>query len=539
VSRPYRAQLFNRYRLLSAYGPVGAGIVKYLAFLYLSLIENFKPMRHLTVIAFILIAVCHFEVVSQPCLPEGIIFTSQSQIDSFSILYPNCTEIEGSLVIGGSFYVTHSIESLDSLVSVTAIGGGLEIIGTNNLKNLSGLDNLTSIGGDLTFIFNFDLISLSALQNLVSIGGSLTLSDNDDLNSLSGLENISSESIDNLTIWSNNGLSNCEAVSLCNYLSNPNGYVRIAFNDSACFGPPDMADMCGIEMPCLPYGDYFFYYQHQIDSFDTDYPNCNNLNGNVWIGQWVTDLYGLSTVDSINGSLHILQSYYINDLLGLENLKHIEDSLELRNNYHLFDLMGLIGLNTVGGGVSISNNDSLTSLYGFDSITSIGGSLSIDKNINLLALDGIGNIAYGSISNLTIVDNRLLSKCNVQSICDYLVAPNGTVTINDNSVGCNSQQEVEEACTVGVPEMPENVGISVYPNPFTPSTTIEYKLKEISNIQFTIYNVIGEVVFTAEDRMMPKGSHKVTWSPSHLPEGMYFAVLRSEGGVSVIKLIKQ
>jgi len=81
--------------------------------------------------------------------------------------------------------------------------------------------------------------------------------------------------------------------------------------------------------------------------------------------------------------------------------------------------------------------------------------------------------------------------------------------------------------------------VKSYPNPFTITTTIEYELKEISNIQFTIYNVIGEVVYATEDRLMPQGSHTVTWSPSHLPEGLYYAVLRSEEGVRVVKMVKQ
>ena len=81
--------------------------------------------------------------------------------------------------------------------------------------------------------------------------------------------------------------------------------------------------------------------------------------------------------------------------------------------------------------------------------------------------------------------------------------------------------------------------IHAYPNPFTTSTTIEYKLKEISNIQFTVYNVMGETVYHAEYSLMPQGSHTVTWSPSHLPEGLYYAVLRSEEGVSVVKMVKQ
>lgn len=81
--------------------------------------------------------------------------------------------------------------------------------------------------------------------------------------------------------------------------------------------------------------------------------------------------------------------------------------------------------------------------------------------------------------------------------------------------------------------------IKAYPNPFSTSTTIEFELYTISNIQYTVYNVMGEVVHQAEYSMMPPGNHKVTWSPGPLPAGMYYAVLRSEDGVSVMKMVKQ
>ena len=43
-----------------------------------------------------------FSMFSQSCLPQGISFTSQAQIDSFPINYPGCTEIEGPVTISGS-----------------------------------------------------------------------------------------------------------------------------------------------------------------------------------------------------------------------------------------------------------------------------------------------------------------------------------------------------------------------------------------------------------------------------------------------------
>jgi len=92
---------------------------------------------------------------------------------------------------------------------------------------------------------------------------------------------------------------------------------------------------------------------------------------------------------------------------------------------------------------------------------------------------------------------------------------------------------------ISVAELQSTRIMNAYPNPFATTTTIKYELTEPSLVQLTIYNAIGEVVYKAEDYIMPQGVHTVTWSPSHLPEGLYYAVLRSEEGVSVVKMVKQ
>jgi hypothetical protein len=57
---------------------------------------------------------------AQSCLPEGIVFESQVQIDNFQYDFPDCTEIEGGVVIEGN-----DITNLDGLNVITAIGGYL------------------------------------------------------------------------------------------------------------------------------------------------------------------------------------------------------------------------------------------------------------------------------------------------------------------------------------------------------------------------------------------------------------------------------
>ncbi|MCD4724160.1 MAG: T9SS type A sorting domain-containing protein [Bacteroidales bacterium] len=79
----------------------------------------------------------------------------------------------------------------------------------------------------------------------------------------------------------------------------------------------------------------------------------------------------------------------------------------------------------------------------------------------------------------------------------------------------------------------------MHPNPFTTTITIEYELTEPSHVQLTIYNAIGEIIHEVVDRMMPQGKHSFTWTADRLPEGLYYAVMRSEEGVSVVKMVKQ
>ena len=50
-----------------------------------------------TILFTILSIVFYTYVLSQQCLPNGIIFATQSEIDNFQINYPNYTEIEGDV----------------------------------------------------------------------------------------------------------------------------------------------------------------------------------------------------------------------------------------------------------------------------------------------------------------------------------------------------------------------------------------------------------------------------------------------------------
>lgn len=70
------------------------------------------------------------------------------------------------------------------------------------------------------------------------------------------------------------------------------------------------------------------------------------------------------------------------------------------------------------------------------------------------------------------------------------------------------------------------------PNPFNPSTRINYSLAEAGKVQLAIYDVAGRLVRTLVDDVLAAGDHQVRWdgrndSGRTVASGAYFSILRS------------
>jgi len=76
-----------------------------------------------------------------------------------------------------------------------------------------------------------------------------------------------------------------------------------------------------------------------------------------------------------------------------------------------------------------------------------------------------------------------------------------------------------------------------YPNPFNPSTNIEFSLPKSSNVKLIVYNVLGQKVATLIDGKMNTGKHSVSFNASNLSSGMYFYRLEAGDFVQVQKML--
>ena len=130
-----------------------------------------------------------YSAMAQGCLPEGITFTTQEQIDNFQTDYPGCMEIEGDVIIEESY--SGAILNLSGLNVITSIGGNLVIENNNGLSHLAGLENLISIGKNLDISINNSLTSIAGLGNLTSVGGDdIFIYGNNSLLSISALSGL-------------------------------------------------------------------------------------------------------------------------------------------------------------------------------------------------------------------------------------------------------------------------------------------------------------------------------------------------------------
>jgi hypothetical protein len=494
-----------------------------------------------------------FTVLSQTCIPDYIWFTMQTQIDSFQVNYPGCTEIEGDVLIHGN-----GISNLNGLQVLTAVGGDLEIQTVINLTSLTGLNHLTFIGGTLDIEDNDLLPNLTGLEGLTSLGGDLIITYNNILTSLAGLDNLAAASIKNLFIHNNFSLTNCEVQAFCDYISEPNGLVDIYNNAEGCNNPSEIAELCGITLPCLPFGNYYFFTQAEIDNYQTNFPGCSQIKGNVTIiGDDITDLSGLNGVTSIDGNLYIAGNPDLTSLSGLESLISIGESLFIEENPALTNLSGLDMLTSIGLSLMIYNNNTLSSLTGLESLSSIGQGLSIFSNNALLNIEGLGslislkgnlfivqnqvlnsltgldNINADSISTLNIAGNNSLSVCDVRSVCDFISVPIGYYNFQDNAIGCNDSTEVIAACGVGLNENIITKHLFTFsPNPSSTLITIESSFTA-SKFQISIFNFQGQEVIQ-QQVTIPKTFLNI----SELPAGVYFVRMTGENDVSIQKFIK-
>ena len=76
-----------------------------------------------------------------------------------------------------------------------------------------------------------------------------------------------------------------------------------------------------------------------------------------------------------------------------------------------------------------------------------------------------------------------------------------------------------------------------YPNPFNPSTNIEFELSKSTNVSLEIFDIMGRKVAELISGYQQAGLSRVKWDAVNISSGIYFVKLRSEGKVLTQKIM--
>ncbi len=79
--------------------------------------------------------------------------------------------------------------------------------------------------------------------------------------------------------------------------------------------------------------------------------------------------------------------------------------------------------------------------------------------------------------------------------------------------------------------------ISNYPNPYNPTTTIYYSIKEQGNVQITVYDALGRKIADLVNEIKQPGSYDALFNGSNLTSGIYFYTMKVNDFMETKKML--
>jgi hypothetical protein len=76
-----------------------------------------------------------------------------------------------------------------------------------------------------------------------------------------------------------------------------------------------------------------------------------------------------------------------------------------------------------------------------------------------------------------------------------------------------------------------------YPNPFNPNTTISYQLSKTSEVELSIYNLLGQKVAMLVNKKQAAGTYNVEWNALVFASGIYYYKIQAGAFKQIKKMI--
>jgi hypothetical protein len=177
-----------------------------------------------------------------------------------------------------------------------------------------------------------------------------------------------------------------------------------------------------------------------------------------------------------------------------------------------------------GSGQSITVSPTTTTTYTVTVTDAAGNTASDEVDVNVEDVRCGNNL--DKISILHLKGNGTYARICISpdGLADHLA--HGDVFI------------LPKSGVVGEEEIPTEFALTQnFPNPFNPTTEIQYAIPSASNVKLEIFNITGEKVATLVDGFKNEGTYKVNFNAASLPSGMYLYRINAGSFVQTRKMI--
>ena len=271
------------------------------------------------------------------------------------------------------------------------------------------------------------------------------------------------------------------------------------------------------------------------------------FNISPYLQSWAVNILFVS-LDSYIGSAH---NYYI-----------YHNSITDRFDWITWDANGSFGLFNVN--MTNQQLKDLSVLY----VKNPPGSTPLNSNIllnddlkteyltyiaNLLATDFDTSYFYPIIDSLAdwirtdvYADTmKTFTNQNFEDNKDYtpLAGPGKTIPALKDFLAARILSVKNELAALGivgmtVPSQKTELSLRNYPNPFSGSTTVTYKIPGGGNVTMTVYNHVGQEIAVLVNEKQLEGQHSIVWNAASFAPGIYFCKLKLNNSiVQIQKLI--
>jgi hypothetical protein len=165
--------------------------------------------------------------------------------------------------------------------------------------------------------------------------------------------------------------------------------------------------------------------------------------------------------------------------------------------------------------------------------TKLNNDLTYGTFISCIVFKGT-DIFLGTSNGIFLSTNNGTSWTDVSNGLPYTIANTIAIFGTNIFVGTDGvgvwRRPLSElvGVTKEINDLPKDFTLSQnFPEPFNPSTTINYSLAKAGYVKLTVYNTIGSKVATIVDEYKPAGNYSVQFNGNKLPSEIYFYKLEA------------